>query len=146
MATVKNFKIKSPIESTVANGTSPLVTVSTTKVINLNSDLLDGYHADINATPNTIPIRDNTGLIAVISSDSNFNFIDASSGPVTFTLPDPSTTSLIYIIKKLDGSNNNITINSAGTNKTIDGQSSIIFKKQYTSYSIKSYSGQWYII
>lgn len=45
-------------KSTVTTGTAPLIVASTTKVTNLNADLLDGYHAG-NASGN-VPISNGT--------------------------------------------------------------------------------------
>jgi hypothetical protein len=47
--------------STTSTGTAPLEVTSTTKVINLNADLLDGYDTAISNTPNTIVVRDQFG-------------------------------------------------------------------------------------
>jgi hypothetical protein len=49
--------------STVANGTAPLVVTSTTKVTNLNADLLDGYSTATAGTANTIVLRDASGNV-----------------------------------------------------------------------------------
>lgn len=57
----------------VAQGTSPLVVTSTTRVENLNADLLDNYHASGIATANTVVIRDanNYTYLKYISSSTN---------------------------------------------------------------------------
>lgn len=59
--------------SNVAQGTSPLVVTSTTRVENLNADLLDNYHASGIATANTVVIRDanNYTYLKYISSSTN---------------------------------------------------------------------------
>lgn len=44
------------VTSTVATGTAPLTVSSTTKVTNLNADLLDGYHASTTAANSVIPV------------------------------------------------------------------------------------------
>jgi len=44
--------------SNIATGTAPLTVASTTKVTNLNADLLDGYDTATAATANTVVIRD----------------------------------------------------------------------------------------
>lgn len=51
------------IKSTIATGTAPLVIASTTKVANLNVDMLEGYHADATAAINTIALRNASGQI-----------------------------------------------------------------------------------
>jgi hypothetical protein len=49
--------------STIAQGTSPLTVVSNTLVTNLNADLLDGYHAAVASTANTVAVRDGLGNV-----------------------------------------------------------------------------------
>jgi hypothetical protein len=46
------------LESNVAQGTAPIIVASTTKVTNLNADLLDGYDTATAATANTVVVRD----------------------------------------------------------------------------------------
>jgi hypothetical protein len=55
----------STFNSTVATGTAPFTVASTTKVVNINADYLDGYSADENASANTIVVRDANGDIHV---------------------------------------------------------------------------------
>ena len=50
--------IASILTSNVATGTAPLIVTSTTKVANLNVDMLEGYHASIINSANTVVIRD----------------------------------------------------------------------------------------
>ncbi len=50
--------------STATTGTPPLQVSSTTKVTNLNADLLDGYDASTSATANTVAVRDSSGNIS----------------------------------------------------------------------------------
>ena len=70
------------ITSTVATGTAPLTVSSTTKVTNLNADLVDGYSADTANTINTIAVRDASGIITA----SGFN--GAHNGTVGATTPN----------------------------------------------------------
>lgn len=58
-------------ESTVATGTAPLTVASTTKVTNLNADLLDGLHSATASTVSTIAARDASGNLTakVLISD-----------------------------------------------------------------------------
>jgi hypothetical protein len=51
--------------STAETGTPPFQITSATLVQNLNSDLLDGYHASISSSPSTIPVRNSQGAIEV---------------------------------------------------------------------------------
>ena len=50
--------------SNVATGTAPLSVISTTKVANLNADLLDGYSTDTTGSANTVAVRDANGNVA----------------------------------------------------------------------------------
>lgn len=55
------------LTSTVPTGTPPIIVASTTKVTNLNADLLDGFNTATAATPNTVAVRDaNADLYAVL--------------------------------------------------------------------------------
>ena len=46
------------LSSNVATGTAPITVNSTTKVANLNADLLDGYNTSVTSSANTIVVRD----------------------------------------------------------------------------------------
>jgi hypothetical protein len=62
------------LHSTASTGTAPLVVNSDTLVTNLNADFLDGYHASMSATANTIAVRDTNGYITasgLIGQDIN---------------------------------------------------------------------------
>lgn len=52
-----NTVCASQLRSNVATGTAPLVVTSTTKVNNLNADLLDGYNSSITNVANTVVVR-----------------------------------------------------------------------------------------
>jgi len=59
--------------SDVATGTIPLAVSSTTKCTNLNTDLLDGYHASQAAGNNTVVVRSAAGYIFC-------NYLNCTSG------------------------------------------------------------------
>ena len=68
------------IISAVATGTAPLVVSSTTKVVNLNADLLDGYDLGLNGNINTVALRgatigniQTTGMSTSWGSNSGVN-------------------------------------------------------------------------
>jgi len=68
--------------SNVATGTSPLSVLSTTKVDNLNADLLDGFNAAVVATADTVAVRDNSGNINAnyfIGNGSQLTGLDTST-------------------------------------------------------------------
>jgi hypothetical protein len=72
----------STLTSTVAIGTAPLTVTSTTKVANLNVDLLDGYDTSVSASANTIPVRDVNGNLSAnyfIGNGAFLTGIDAAS-------------------------------------------------------------------
>ncbi|WAX22852.1 structural protein [Synechococcus phage S-M1] len=64
------------ITSNVATGSAPFVVASTTKVINLNADLLDGLTTATAATANTVVIRDASANFAA-------NAITMATGTIT---------------------------------------------------------------
>ena len=81
------------VTSTVATGSAPLVVASTTKVTNLNADLLDGFNTDTANTASTIPVRDasknlnfsNAVMSGATSGTTTLQPTAAASG--TLTLP-----------------------------------------------------------
>ena len=62
-ATGTSLSVSGSLTSTVATGTAPLVVTSTTKVTNLNVELVDGYHADTANLASTIAVRDSSKKI-----------------------------------------------------------------------------------
>ena len=69
--------------SNVSTGTAPLVVASTTKVSNLNADLLDGYNSDTAATADTVVVR-----------DANANITGNNISGTLSTASQPNITSL----------------------------------------------------
>lgn len=67
--------------STVATGTAPLYVVSTTKVPNLNSAMVDGKIPSISATADTIASRDSSGDITVRLVRSTYPEQSTSAAP-----------------------------------------------------------------
>lgn len=69
-----NYEIRArTIRSDVVTGTAPFNVASTTKVISLNADLLEGYHASKAAGNNTVVIRNASGYIYC-------NYLNCTSG------------------------------------------------------------------
>ena len=81
------------IISNVATGTSPFVVESTTKVANLNADLLDGYTTDSTAVANTIVLRDVNGNFAANIITANLLGNATTAGTVV-TNAQPNITSV----------------------------------------------------
>lgn len=71
------------------DGTAPIITSSATKVDNLNADLLDGYHANVNASSNTVVVRDSNGFIY--------------AGYINSTRGNESTAAASYVYDSGDG-------------------------------------------
>lgn len=69
---------------------------------------------------------------------------DASSGPITVTLPTPSPRDQVGV-KKIDSSTNAVTITTPGS-ETIDGQSSISITNQFTSREVLTAGTDYFII
>ena len=55
--TVTGLTKASVLQSLIGTGTAPLVIASTTLVNNLNADLLDGFHGDVDAATVTYVLR-----------------------------------------------------------------------------------------
>ena len=85
------------------------------------------------------PIDEDT----VLSGATGAIDVDASSRKLTLTLPE-SVQGLVYDIKKLDDSNNTITIRASGT-ELIDGAPEAIITCQYENLRISGDGTGWLI-
>ncbi len=117
--------VASSLESNVATGTAPIVVASTTKVTNLNADLLDGYDTATAATANTVVVRDANGNITgnnisgTLSTASQPNITSVgtlSSLEVTGNI----TTSANVVTDLIVGKTSGVTIAAAGSNQDIE--------------------------
>lgn len=74
------------------------------------------------------------------------NFINATSGPVNFNLPDGySSAGVDYYIIKIDSSANAVTIVPYGT-QTVEGQPSCTLAAQWCGAWFTFYAGTWYLV
>ena len=85
--------VASTLESNVTTGTAPFVVTSTTKVTNLNADLLDGYSTATTATGNTVVIRDTDGSFSANIITATLSGAATTAGTVT-TAAQPNITSV----------------------------------------------------
>ena len=90
--------------SNVANGTAPMTINSSTKVANLNADLVDGYNTSIAVSANTIVVRDSNGNVSGnailgntlnITGNANVGNIGATTGTFTTVSGNGATISSI---------------------------------------------------
>jgi hypothetical protein len=84
-----------------------------------------------------------TGDYTLASSDEVV-LADASTsgGNITLTLPSPNLN--MYTLKKIDSSNNTVTVSGGGAD--IDDAAQAVLKAQYASISVVSDGTNWYII
>ena len=86
--------VASSLESNVATGTAPFVVASTTKVANLNVDLVDGFSTDQATSANTIVVRNADGnIVATNASLGNLATANFVAGTLT-TAAQPNITSV----------------------------------------------------
>jgi len=71
-------------------------------------------------------------------------FADASGGPITVTLPEPSTIDAVTV-KKTDSTSNAVTIATPGS-ETIDGDSERTVTRQFVSRTIESDGSNYFIV
>ena len=117
--------VASALESNVTTGTAPIVVASTTKVTNLNADLLDGYDTDTAATANTVVVRNSDGNITgnnisgTLSTQAQPNITSVgtlSSLDVTGNI----TTSANIVTDLIVGKTSGILISAAGVDQDIE--------------------------
>ena len=81
-----------------------------------------------------------------VDADSRFEFIDATSGDVTRTLPAASDSSgRLITFKKEDSSGNSVTI-AAASGETIDDEASQVISFQWNSMDVVSDGSEWFIV
>jgi hypothetical protein len=70
---------------------------------------------------------------------------DATDGNMTMNIPSATGSGRTLVIKKVDSTDHEVTIEGNGSD-TIDGETSMILKIQYTSITIKDAgTATWYI-
>ena len=111
-----NIIIPRQLKSNLATGTAPFVVASTTKVDNLNADLVDGFQASQTPGPNNIPVLSSASVL-VLPAGVQFPATAVSSANAN-TLDDYAELSFVPVIS-------GTTV--AGTN-TYDRQAGLITK------------------
>jgi hypothetical protein len=85
-------------------------------------------------------------ISASIASTDFTTLCNNTAGAITLVLPNAAGIGgRIYIIKKISGSGNNVTIDGFGT-QTIDGSLTFVMTNQYSTIMIQSDSANWNII
>ncbi|NOR84755.1 hypothetical protein GQ473_01425, partial [archaeon] len=126
------------IDSDIATGTAPFVIDSTTKVTNLNADLLDGNEADAFATKLAI-FNNQTGTTYTIASTDNGKIITFNNAAsIAVTLPDTLATDFQCTIVQVGAgvptvTPNTDTINGAGTGVAPSAQWKGMYLSQYSA-------------
>jgi hypothetical protein len=100
--------------SNVAIGTAPLTVTSTTKVTNLNADLLDGYDSSTGLVANTVAVRDGAAALTAKSfqtsgyktTGTGLTYVGQWTKVATFTLPGQFQNNVALIDFSSDGPGN----------------------------------------
>ena len=114
----------STLTSTVATGTAPLTVTSTTRVVNLSVDYLDGQHGTYYAIKaDTVPYSGSTGDLVMAANNITFttgNVTHSSTGATTADVVQGksridigSTTSQIASFYKASSNSNDLILNNA---------------------------------
>ena len=84
-ANIGNIGTAGQVVSSIGTGTAPFTVLSTTKVANLNVDMIEGYHADTANSVNSVVIRDAAANIAVgnVNSSGGYYTVLSATGNVT---------------------------------------------------------------
>lgn len=83
---------------------------------------------------------------ALTTTSATSQFVDATSGAATMTLPTAASASgMVFNIKKIDASANAVTIDANGI-ETIDGALTVALTVQWQSVQIQSNGAAWYIL
>jgi len=99
-------------------------------------------------------LKGNIGVLTIQTITADYTMIwadrtilaDASSAPITVTLPDPASYPDEELsIKKIDSSTNAVTVAPHGS-ETIDGAASVSLANQWDSVTVKSDGTNWYVL
>ncbi len=110
--------------STAPTGTPPLQVSSTTKVNNLNADLLDGYDTSTGATANTVAVRDSNGYLVasgLLGSGSFGLLINARNSGIELRIDEDGVgDDVLKVTKGFNGSSTLLFLDNSG-NFTVPG-------------------------
>jgi len=120
------LSITGAITSTLATGTAPLVVNSTTKVANLNVDLIDDYQTSIPAVASTVVVRDTNASI-----NANAVVGNTLTGSLT-TAAQPNITSLGTLTGLTVGGTGIDGIIVAGNQSSITNMGNVTFSGNIT--------------
>jgi hypothetical protein len=99
------------------------------------------FLSGLNGTVNVATYTSNQTL----TSNDGVALVNATTGNITITLPNPSTVvGRIYYIKKVDSSSNSVILNPGAY--LLDGASSFSFNIQYQSFTIVASSTGYFIL
>jgi len=87
-----------------------------------------------------------TGAYTLAATDSSV-LVNAAGGAITITLPAVASMEIgaIFQIKKIDSSNNVVTID-ANASETVDGELTVDLKKQYENVTLQCAGSSWIIL
>lgn len=112
----------------------PYQTAVITKLTNVTDDTVDRYH--ISKTAGIHEAVTLTSGTHTVDNSMMLILCDCSSGNITLNLPTSARRdSREFIIKKIDGTANTVTVNRAGSD-TIDGATSFTLTTQYQGHGI----------
>lgn len=95
-----------------------------------------------------ITIQYETESVTVDTTAGSYGniLVDATAADTTITLPSPTDIpGRIYTVKKTDSSKNSVYIATNGS-ETIDGETSINIKRQFTAFKFVTDGTNWFII
>lgn len=111
------------------------VTVSGEFIENSSSSRVGGF---------VLPVGTENGSFTAASN--TVYLVDATPGAVTVTLPAAaSITNRVYYFKKIDAGVNTVTVDP-NASETIDGDTIKVLSSQYSSLTIVSDGGNWFIL
>lgn len=103
-------------------------------------DLRDGVHSWMG-----VEAEDGTNINLTLTTDNTIIRVDATSAPITLTLPSLSSVPVgkYYIVMKIDVSGNAVTVDGSGA-ETINGASSKSITTQFQTLYLWNSGGGWF--
>jgi len=133
--------VTAPIfSSSIATGTAPFTVSSTTKVTNLNADLVDGYTTDTAVVASTIAVRDSSGDINARLLRTNYVNEATISGAIAYRINDSTdnftrycnSPSAIRTFLGVPAGSGNSTGTNTGDQTSVSGNAGTVTNGVYT--------------